>query len=98
MKRPPAIKINRFQLARLLDKQQMDLYKEVCNSNVFCSHCRDTAKDGIEVEELILNDLNDIMIRGTCRVCNGQVGRIIEFGGDKAFYLKAMEFRKSLSG
>ena len=97
MKRPPEIKINQFQLARLLDKEQMGFYNEVLADNVFCSHCGDVAKKGTVVEEIILSSLNDIMVRGTCKVCNGKVARIIEFGEDELFYEKAMKFRIDIS-
>jgi hypothetical protein len=36
------------------------------------------------------------MIRGNCKVCNGKVTRIMEFGEDNDFYRKANDFRKSI--
>lgn len=97
MKRPPEIQINQFQLARLLDEEQMGFYKEVLADNVFCAHCGEVASKGIVVHEIFLTDLNDIMVRGTCKVCNGKVARILEFGEDNTFHEKAMKFRKDIS-
>lgn len=97
MKRPPEIQINQFQLSRLLDEEQMGFYKEVLAKNVFCSHCGGVASKGIVVQELLLTDLNDIMVRGTCKICNGKVARILEFGEDKTFYEEAMKFRTDIS-
>ena len=48
------------------------------------------------VKEIYLTNLNDIMVRGTCNICNGKVTRIMEFGDDKEFYKKANEFRKAI--
>jgi hypothetical protein len=96
MKRPPEIQINQFQLACLLDEEQMGFYKEVLADNVFCGHCGGVASKGIVVQEIFLTDLNDILVRGTCKVCNGKVARILEFGKDKAFYEKANDFRNSI--
>jgi len=97
MKRPPEIRINQFQLAILLDDEQKQGYKFILEKGVFCAHCGGTALKGIVVEEIYLTHLNDIMVRGTCNVCNGKVCRIMEFGEDMAFYDKAMKFRKDIS-
>lgn len=97
MKRPPDIQINQFQLCRLLSEEQMGFYKEVLADSVFCAQCVGIASKGIVVQEIFLTNLNDIMVRGTCKVCNGKVARIMEFGEDKTFYEKAMKFRKDIS-
>jgi hypothetical protein len=52
------------------------------------------AKEGITINEIFLTDLNDILVKGTCNSCNGKVARMMEFGEDKEFYNKAMDFRK----
>ena len=98
MNRSPEMLINRFQLALLLNNAQKHFYNEVLANNVFCSHCGEIAKKGIVVEEIYLTRLNDIMVRGTCKVCNGKVARIIEFGEDKNFCEKANNFRNSKRG
>jgi hypothetical protein len=96
MSRPPEIQINQFQLAILLDDEQKQGYKFMLDEGVFCAHCGGIAQKGIVVEEIYLTNLNDIMVRGTCNVCNGKVCRIMEFGEDKAFYEKATDFRKAI--
>lgn len=98
MNRQPEIQLNRFQLALLLDSAKERFYNEVLANNVFCSHCGGIAGKGIRVEEIYLTSLNDIKVCGTCRVCNGKVARIIEFGEDKTFYEKANKFRSLLAG
>ena len=96
MKRQPQIKINQFQLAILLNDKEKQNYRYLIEEGVFCIRCLDTAICGIVVEEIFLNDLNDIYVRGTCTICNGKVGRIMEFGEDKAFYERANIFRKAI--
>jgi len=97
MSRPPEIPINQFQLAILLNDEQKVGYKFMLDMGVFCDHCGGRAENGIVVEEIFLTNLNDIMVRGTCKVCNGKVARIMEFGEDNTFYEKAMKFRKDIS-
>jgi hypothetical protein len=96
MKSISAIPINQFQLTVLLNDEQKEIYKFMLDEGVFCSQCGDFAAKGIEVKEIYLTNLNDIMVRGTCNVCNGKVARIMEFGEDKAFYEKANDFRKTI--
>jgi hypothetical protein len=46
---------------------------------------------------MYLTSLNDIYVRGTCKVCGGKVARTMEFGEDKVFYEKASDFRRAIS-
>ncbi len=88
------IKINQFQLAILLNDEQKRGFQFLLDEGVYCSECGVITKKGIDVQEIYLTKLNDILVRGTCNVCNSKVARIIEFGEDKAFYKKACDFRK----
>lgn len=97
MKRPPEIPINQFQLAILLNEEEKQVYKSILAEGVLCRHCGGIAQIGIVVQEIFLNDLNDILVRGYCKQCNGKVARILEFGENKEFYDKAMKFRKAIS-
>jgi hypothetical protein len=96
MKRLPEIQINPFQLALLLDDEQKSFYNSILVENVFCTQCKGIAIKGIVIEEIFLTDLNDIMVRGTCNVCESKVARNIEFGADNAFYKKALKFRNTV--
>lgn len=96
MKRQDEIEINQFQLGILLDKGQKNFYDTIISANVFCSHCRSIAEKGVLVEEIYLTHFNDILVKGSCKVCNGSVARIIEFGKDETFFKKADELRKSM--
>ena len=97
MSRQKDIQINKFQLNILLNDEQKDGFNYLLNNGVFCSSCKGICTKGVEVTEIFLNTLNDIMVKGTCKVCNGKVTRIMEFGEDKAFFEKATEFRKAIS-
>lgn len=98
MKQQPEIQINRFQLAILLDDERMDSYRYLLEVGVYCTNCADIANEGIIVEEIFLTGLNDIMVRGKCKVCKGNVARIMEFGEDEEFFKKANLFRKAIEG
>lgn len=56
MKRLPEITINPFQLAVLLGEVEKHFYSIVIENYVFCAQCRGFAKEGIEVEKIILSD------------------------------------------
>jgi|AntRauTorckE6833_2_1112554.scaffolds.fasta_scaffold00298_8 hypothetical protein len=96
MKRPPEIKINQFQLAVLLNGEQKKFFEMVIAENVFCSHCGGICKKGMTINEMFLTDLNDILVKGTCNICKGKVARTMEFGEEKEFYDKAIDFRNSI--
>jgi hypothetical protein len=96
MQRPPEIRLNQFQLAILLDNDQKSFLNYVTAENVFCPQCGGTAIQGIVIDEVYLTDLNDVLVVGNCKKCNGEVARLFEFGEDKAFYAKANKFRKSI--
>jgi hypothetical protein len=96
MKRPKEIKLNKFQLNALLNDKQKKSLDFIVNHNVYCSTCRGICEKGIEIKEYVLDSLNDIMIVGNCKVCNGKVARIMEFGEDEDFYKRANDFRNSL--
>ena len=91
------IPINQFQLAILINDKQKHIYKFMLDEGVYCTSCGDMASKGIVVQEIYLTNLNDILVRGTCNVCNGKVARVIEFGEDKEFYEKATNFRKTIA-
>lgn len=97
MRRPPKIKINGFQLSLLLDEYNKQQMFDMLKTNIFCGSCRGVSVEGIEVKEMILNSLNDIEFVGTCKVCEGSVARVFEYGEIKEFYEKAMAFRKSIT-
>ena len=96
MKKLTDIKINGFQLNVLLNDEQKEGFEYLQNQGVFCSTCKGICSKGVEIKEIYLNSLNDIMIRANCKVCNGQVTRIMEFGEDEEFFKKANDFRKSI--
>ena len=96
MNRPKEIQINQFQLNILLNDEKKQGYKYLLKNGVFCSTCKGICTEGVNVIEIHLNSLNDIIIHGTCKVCNGKVTRIMEFGEDKEFFAKANDFRKSI--
>ena len=94
--KPHEIQINQFQLAILLNDEQKQSYTFLLENGVICNQCGGISPKGIVVEEIYLTNLNDIMVRGKCKVCNEKVTRIMEFGEDKAFYENANFFRRAI--
>lgn len=53
-------------------------------SNVYCGNCyQDSSTTTIVDYEIFLNDLNDLLLKGTCKRCGGPVARYIETGESK---------------
>ncbi len=96
MSRQKQIQINQFQLNTLLNQEQKEGFKYLLREGVYYTTCGGSATD-VTVEEIHLNTLNDIMVRGICGKCKGKVTRIMEFGEDKEFLEKANNFRKSIN-
>ncbi|HHT35321.1 MAG: hypothetical protein WCZ71_05330 [Proteiniphilum sp.] len=96
MKELSEIQINQFQLAVLLDEEERHFYNVVVESFIYCSQCRGFAGEGVEVESIYLDSLNDIRVEGCCRKCGGRVARLFEFGEKKEFQEKACRFRESI--
>ena len=96
MKRLPEITINPFQLAVLLGEVEKHFYSIVIENYVFCAQCRGFATEGIDVEEIILTDVNNIRVRGRCRRCKGEVRRLFGYGDNRDFYGRARRLRESL--
>ena len=89
------IEISILQLNSLLDEKQKESFDFLLNNGVYCAACN-SHKNGTNIFQVILNELNDIMVHGTCKVCEGKVTRIIELGEEKTFYQKAIFFRETL--
>lgn len=96
MSRLKKIQINPFQLKRLLNNERWKDYNYLLEQGVFCSTCGGRAIKGIKVAEIYLTNLNDILVRGICKVCGGKVARVMEFGEDEKFFVQANAFRATL--
>lgn len=96
MKKLKEIKISRFQLNVLLNKEEKEGFGYLLKHGVYCTTCGGICSEGVLNYTVSLNWLNDIVIEGECAVCGQRVTRIMEFGEDKSFFEKAMDFRESL--
>jgi hypothetical protein len=90
------IKLNSFQLNVLFGEQEKEDYQYILKYGIYCSKCEEICMRGVDINAHYLNSLNDILIKGTCKVCGNPVNRFIEFGDDKEFYERAMNFRRSI--
>lgn len=96
MKKLKEITLNDFQLNVLLSEEEKNGYYYLLNNGVFCAGCGGVCKKGVVNTTVILDSLNDILVRGNCAICGHKVARIMEFGEDKSFFEKAVKFRKSV--
>ena len=96
MKKLNEIKLNTFQLNVLLNEQEKEGFEMLLNEGVYCTRCNDVCKDGVVHYSIKLNALNDVVVDGECATCGHKVCRVMEFGEDRAFFEKALEFRKSI--
>lgn len=94
MKERKTININDFQLHILFDDVEQEGFQILLN-NSFCVTCKEE-RPLTNIQEILLNDLNDIMVEGTCPVCGGKIGRYMEYGENKTFFKKAELFRKQI--
>lgn len=55
---------------------------EIARTSVFCHGCYHlgTKPTSMKIEEYILNDLGDILLKGTCETCGGSCARYMECG------------------
>lgn len=90
------IYLNQFQLNILLNEEEKEAYRYIVQEGTYCVHCKDVCIEGVEVRENILNDMNDILIKGVCKKCGGHVSRFIEYGEFEDFVKRANLFRKAI--
>jgi hypothetical protein len=84
------------QLNCLFNREEKDAYDFLLKNGVFCTRCNTICTEGVNVASVSLNWMNDIVVEGNCNVCGQSVTRIIEFGENQEFFIKAMEFRSSI--
>lgn len=55
---------------------------EIARTSVFCHFCQHSKNKNVsmKIDEYLLNDLGDIIIKGTCETCGGNCARYIECG------------------
>ncbi len=94
MKERKTIKINDFQLHLLLNEEEQKGFR-ILQNNSFCAACKEE-RPLSNIQEIMLNDLNDIIVEGTCPVCGGKMSRYMEFGENQDFFERADLFRKQI--
>ncbi len=90
------IELTVIQVESLLDEELKKNLHYILKNGVYCATCQKICEEGVSVEKVSLNNLNDIKIQGKCNACNGKVTRIVEFGEDNNFYILANEFKQAI--
>ena len=96
MKKLKEIKLSRFQLNVLLNKEEKEGFGYLLKHGVYCTRCNAICTKGVVNYTIRLNWLNDIVVEGECAVCGQKVTRVMEFGESKTFFDKAMDYREAL--
>jgi len=94
MEKRKTIIINDFQLYILLNEEEKKGFR-ILQNNCFCTTCKEE-RHLTSIQSIFLNDLNDILIDGTCPFCGGKMARYMKFGEDQTFSKRADLFRKSI--
>ena len=90
------ILINNFQLGALLSGLDRRFFLFIIKNNVYCSHCKSFAANGIHVDMAYLTRINDVRVLGRCKKCNSEVIRLFEFGNVEEFQERANILRESI--
>ncbi len=55
---------------------------EIARTSVFCHNCYSKVDKNVsmKIEEYWLNNLSDIIMKGTCEICGGKCARYMESG------------------
>ena len=70
-------------------------FKEKIIPNCFCTVCTPPANESATIVnyDIFLNDLNDVILRGSCSVCKNPVGRYVETGEVPEYAVRIGEVR-----
>lgn len=73
------LKITQDDLKNIYGKDYK-LFKNKILSNCYCTQCKTPYTSTIINYQIFLNDINDTILRGFCKECNGKVNRYLETG------------------
>jgi len=77
----------------LVDQYQS--FREIVETNVYCHVCYSKGDlVGMRDYSILLDDLNNIHLKGFCIQCGGAVARYIEYAEDPTIFARAETFRK----
>ena len=91
------LKLNSFQLAILLSEDEKSAFEYLLREGVYCTKCSGLCENGVVNYSSRLDSWNNVVVDGECASCGNSVCRVMEFGEDPVFFIKAVEFRKSIS-
>lgn len=80
MRQEKEIKITK-EIAQEIMADDVD-FIEIARTNVFCHFCHHMKNKNVsmKIKEYLLNDLGDIILKGTCETCGNSCARYIECG------------------
>jgi len=80
---------------RLILGEHYPAFREIVETNVYCHLCYSKGNPiGIRDYTLLLDDLNNLHLKGLCTQCGGKVARYIEYDENPTIFTRAETFRK----
>lgn len=73
--------------------EDWDLFEEDIIPNCFCHTCKDVVT--IVDFKIAVNDLNDVILTGSCAVCGSPISRYSETGEDEDYVRRIKRLRKT---
>jgi hypothetical protein len=95
MKRYPEIEITDEDVEILLE-EEYPFFQTIIESGIHCVRCNNKYSGRIVDYHIILNDLNDIILKGKCGECGSDVRRYLEYGEKEHFNQRAIALREAL--
>lgn len=87
MKTEELIKITEEDL-RFIVGERFAVIEDMAKHNSFCLKCIDKLDFEMTRHTIYLNELNDVIFKGYCSSCEGDLSRYIEIGEDRDLLMK----------
>ena len=87
------LKINKEDLS-LIYGADFHLFEEKIIPNCYRSKCKTPYQSTITNYEVFLNDLNDIVLKEKCSVCESKINRYLETGEVEEYLPRIRQIRK----
>lgn len=87
------LEISKEDFVKYIAKDDWEGLESEILSNCYCVHCDREGMDAVIVDyEIFVNDLFDVVFRGKCKDCGGEIGRYVEVGEDYDYVRNIMRY------
>ena len=74
---------------RFIVGENFAIIEDTAKHNSFCPNCIDKSEFEMIRYSIYLNELNDVIFKGSCNSCEGDLNRYIEIGEDRDLLMKS---------